>query len=129
MKRVNPTHLLGIAATALCCLLLASCAGMRIYSLGIPSYRASNFFISLESAAKAQGQSAYRGPDGVSVLTAKGDKLIYSVNGDAVSLTVLPNTDGLSKEQLAVRQSELRALNERLVAAARRLARGNKDFD
>lgn len=101
----------------------AACAGMQQHSLGLPATAAPRFFVHMESVGRSHGLMASRHPDALHLRTAQGDWLQYVVQQDQINLVLLPNTEGLSPEQIHQRQARLKALSDRMVAEARAQAK------
>jgi hypothetical protein len=102
---------------------LAACAGMQQHSIGLPATAAPRFFVHLESVAQSRGMMISRHRDSLHVRTAQGDWLQYMVQQDQINLVLLPNTKGLSPEQIRQRQARLKALSDELVESARAQAK------
>ncbi len=108
---------------------LPACAGMQQVQLGIPAYVAPKFFFHLEAVGKARGLMVSKHPESLHLRTPRGDWLQYMVQQDAINLVMLPNTQGLSEEQIRERQNELRAQSESMVAEARLRSEQAKAFE
>src|SRR5262245_18143740 len=103
-----------------CC--VTSCAGMRQYALGIPSSAAPQFFPAMEAAGTNHGLTISKHPDSLHLRTAEGDWLQYMIHGNQIDLVILPETSGLTDDQIASRQTKLKALSDELVAEAQSTA-------
>jgi hypothetical protein len=108
---------------------LAACAGMQQHSLGLPSTVAARFFAHMESVGRSRGMMISRHPDSLHLRTAGGDWLQYMVQQDQINLVLLPNTEGLSEDQIHQRQARLKALSDELVARARSQAEQARAFE
>lgn len=118
-----------ITVALICSAVLPACAGMQQVQLGIPAYVAPKFFFHLEAVGKARGLMVSKQPESLHLRTPRGDWLQYMVQQDAINLVMLPNTKGLSEEQIRERQNELRAQSEAMVAEARTRSEQTKAFE
>ena len=112
-----------------CASIFAACAGMQQVHLGIPAYAAPKFFVSLEAVGHSRGLMVSKHPDSLNLRTPDGDWLQYMVQQDAINLVLLPNTKGLSEEQIRMRQGQLRTLSDVIVAEARQRAEQTRAFE
>ena len=110
-------------------LVVAACAGMQSYPLGLRANAAPKFFPSLKAAAEARHMLVSEHPNSLNVNVAEGDWLQYMVQRDQINLVVKTGTDGKTSEQVQKRQTELKAVSDELVADARKNAELNKAFE
>jgi hypothetical protein len=116
-------------AAITCLVFLAACAGMQQHPVGLPATAAPRFFVHLESVGRSRGMMISRHPDSLHLRTAQGDWLQYMVQQDQINLVLLPNTKGLSPEQISERQMRLKALSDELVESARTQAVQARAFE
>src|SRR5262249_49875023 len=105
-----------------------ACAGMRQYPLGIPSSAAPQFFPAMEVAGTNHAMTVSKHPDSLHLRTPEGDWLQYMIKGSQIDLVILPETTGLTDEQIASRQAKLKALSDQLIAEAQGTAERAKSF-
>ena len=110
-------------------LLLAGCAGMAEYPLGIPASSSPKFYASMESVAAGRGMMISKHPTSLNLQTKDGDWLQYMQRDGTIILLVIAETDGLTDAQIAERKAKLKQLSDELVAEARGIAAQASAFD
>lgn len=110
-------------------LVLAGCAGMAQYPLGIPASSSPKFYASMEAVAASHNMMISRHDTSLNIQTAEGDWLQYMQQNGAIVLVVIAETDGLDEAGIEKRKADLKRLSDQLVEEARDNAADASVFD
>ncbi len=110
-------------------LVIAGCAGMAEYPIGVPSSSAPKFYASMEAVAASRGMQISRHPTSLNIQTKQGDWLQYMQRNGTIVLVVIAETEGLSEPQIEQRKGQLKQLSDELMGEAQKTATQAAAFD
>lgn len=109
-------------------LTMPACAGMQRYSTGIPATASEKFFFHMQKEAEERGYTVSKS-DSLSIDVNDGF-LQYSIFDDEISLVItVKGAKGMSDEEIAAKQANLKALSDDLVEKARARSEAANAFE